>query len=143
MNHIIYITLGFSIILFLFSKKGTTPRFIAQSLLLLELAIFLAIFLIPLAFIINVIYSLIKKDNLDKHFYNLAYSIDQTANASGPNFWQLILVNKYAPYKFGNPDDTLSYALAMNMGYETIIGHILVLILETVDPGHMEKSLKI
>ena len=142
MTYFIEILIGFSLILFLFSKKGTNIRIVASSLLLLEVAIFLAIFLIPLAFIVSLVYALIKKEPIDRLFYKLAYSIFQTANAAGPYFWQLLLVNKYAPYKFGNPDDTLSYALAMNMGYESVIGNILVIILETIDPGHMEKSLK-
>lgn len=79
---------------------------------------------------------------LGDYLYRVAYSIDQLGNAIGGPFWQVLLVNKAAPYKFGDPDDTISYALARNVGYYTIFGLILEWALETIDPGHMAKALK-
>lgn len=74
--------------------------------------------------------------------YRVAYSIDQLGNAIGGPVWQSVLVTKAAPYHFGEPDDTISYALARNVGHETAAGKLLVWVLETIDPGHMNKALK-
>lgn len=74
--------------------------------------------------------------------YRVAYSIDQLGNAVGGPVWQAVLVKRSAQYHFGEPDDTISYALARNIGHETAAGKLLVWALETIDPGHMQKSLK-
>jgi hypothetical protein len=81
-------------------------------------------------------------DGSGNYLYKVAYSIDQLGNAVGGEFWQTLLVNRFAPYHFGEPDDTISYALARNEGYWSGAGKVLVWVLEFVDPGHMKKSLK-
>ena len=42
-----------------------------------------------------------------------------------------------------NVNDTISYALARNIDNLSGLGELIVSILEVIDPGHMEKSLKI
>jgi hypothetical protein len=55
-------------------------------------------------------------------------------------------MNKFAVtepvYRFGNIDDTISKALAKNLNNLTSLGKFIVNILEWIDPGHMERSLK-
>ena len=75
-----------------------------------------------------------------------AFSIDQTGNAIGGYFFRDWFVKDSAPLlsliAWGDPDKTISYALAKCDGHLTKSGKLLVWILEKLDPGHMENALK-
>jgi hypothetical protein len=55
-------------------------------------------------------------------------------------------MNKFAvkelKYPFGEINDTISYALAMNLGHLSLLGEFIANILEFIDPGHLENSIK-
>lgn len=74
--------------------------------------------------------------------YAINVAIDRIGNVLLGEF-----LNKYAviwvAYPFGNVNDTISYALARNIDNLSGLGELIVSILELIDPGHMEKSLKI
>lgn len=74
--------------------------------------------------------------------YAINVAIDRIGNVLLGEF-----LNKYAviwvAYPFGNVNDTISYALARNIDNLSGLGELIVSILEVIDPGHMEKSLKI
>ena len=80
-----------------------------------------------------------------RYLRKAAISIDQTGNATGGYFLRVILVKKNAPLLalqwWGDPDVTISFALAKCKGYETRAGKFLVWFLEYVDPGHMKKAI--
>lgn len=73
--------------------------------------------------------------------YTLNVGIDKIGNVLLGEF-----LNKFAiknkTYRFGNINDTISKALAKNLGNLTKLGQFIVNVLEKIDKGHMEKSLK-
>lgn len=113
-----------------------------NGLALFLIAIVLSYIILPFA----IIYTLLKYSGRGAYLRRCAFSVDQTGNAIGGRFLRDLLVQREAPLVlvqwWGNPDKTISYALAKCMPYATIAGHILIAILETVDPGHMEKAIK-
>lgn len=113
-----------------------------NGLSLFVLAVVLSYIILPFA----IAYTLLRYSGRGAYLRRCAFSIDQTGNAIGGRFFRDLLVQKEAPLLltqwWGNPDKTISFALAKCMPYATIAGHILIVILETLDPGHMEKAIK-
>ena len=112
-------------------------------MMLFLLAILLSYLLLPIA----LLYSLVVPPHGGRRRYlrKAAISIDQTGNAIGGYFFRVILVQKNAPLLalqwWGNPDVTISFALAKCKGYETRAGKFLVWFLELIDRGHMKKAI--
>jgi hypothetical protein len=112
-------------------------------MMLFILAVVLSYLILPLA----MVYTLIKPPFGGRRRYlrKAAISIDQTGNAIGGYALRALLVQKNAPVLalqwWGNPDVTISFALAKCKGYETGAGRFLVWFLEYVDPGHMKKAI--
>lgn len=73
--------------------------------------------------------------------YTINVGIDKIGNVLLAAF-----LNKFAikepKYRFGNINDTISEALAKNLDNLTPLGQFIVDVLEWIDPGHMEKSIK-
>jgi len=117
-----------------------------NSVVLFIVAVALAAALFPISFVITFITRL-NTAFLSDFFYSLALGIDKVGNVV-----LQVLLNKFAivsqkslkSYRFGNINDTISYALAKNwkVGNLTRLGWLLVNLLEWLDEGHMEKSLK-
>lgn len=80
-----------------------------------------------------------------KYWGDLVYTINVGLDKLG-NVLLGKFLNNFAviekKYPFGNLDDTISYALARNLGNLTSLGQFIVDVLEYIDPGHMENSLK-
>lgn len=80
----------------------------------------------------------------DKKSYNrqLALTLDVLGNVLGGPFWNLIFIkNKEAQIvKFGSRFDTMSFVFAMNRHNLTGLGKFIINLLETLDPGHLDKS---
>lgn len=73
--------------------------------------------------------------------YTLNVGIDKIGNVLLGAFMNKFAVKKLK-YPFGKINDTISYALAMNIGYLSGLGQFIVDTLETIDPGHMENSIR-
>lgn len=73
--------------------------------------------------------------------YTLNVGIDKIGNVLLGAFMNRFAVNELK-YPFGKIHDTISYALAMNIGYLSPLGRFIVNILEWIDPGHMEESIR-
>jgi hypothetical protein len=80
-----------------------------------------------------------------KYWADLMYTINVGIDKIG-NVLLAAFLNKFAIvepiYKFGNINDTISEALAKNLDNLTPFGKWIVDVLEWIDPGHMEKSIK-
>jgi len=90
-----------------------------------------------------IIYALFKAGNLSVYFRNVALSIDQLGNTMGAPLMNSLLIKKNCIYlKFGNPDQTISYVLSVNYFNKslTILGIIIVKILDFVDTDHIKKA---
>ena len=76
-----------------------------------------------------------------KYFYQVGYSIDQTANVILKYPANLILIKKDG-YLFGNSDETISSALGKNKIWGTLAwgGCVLCKFLELIDPDHCIKA---
>lgn len=80
-----------------------------------------------------------------KYWGDLMYTINVGIDKIG-NVLLAAFLNKFATikpqYKFGNINDTISEALAKNLDNLAPLGQFIVDVLEWIDPGHMEKSMK-
>lgn len=80
-----------------------------------------------------------------KYWGDLMYTINVGIDKIG-NVLLAAFLNKFAvkepQYKFGNINDTISEALAKNLDNLAPLGQFIVDVLEWIDPGHMEKSIK-
>jgi hypothetical protein len=80
-----------------------------------------------------------------KYWADLMYTINVGIDKIG-NVLLAAFLNKFAivepVYKFGDINDTISEALAKNLNNLTPLGKFIVDVLEWIDPGHMEKSIK-
>lgn len=94
----------------------------------------------------TLIYSIINftKSNFIKYWADLVYTINIGIDKIG-NVLLGTFLNKYAvvelQYKFGHINDTISYALAKNIGHLSLLGKFIANILEYLDPGHLKKSI--
>lgn len=79
-----------------------------------------------------------------KYWSNLIYTINVGIDKIG-NVLLGEFMNKFAvtelKYPFGKINDTISYALAMNLNHLSPLGKFIANILESIDPGHMQDSL--
>lgn len=106
-----------------------------MQLILFTISIICSIIFIPL----GVLTGFWRKD----YFLTSAISIDQTMNAIMSPLFNLILI-KYKGYKFGNPDQTISYVIGRNYldGTLTKFGSFWRWFLDTIDKEHTLKAVK-
>lgn len=84
---------------------------------------------------------------LSDWFTVLALSMDQFGNGSTGEFFKVLFIKKSKRstcYDFGNIDETVSFVLALNKRMNALnkFGRIIALILEGIDPGHLETSIE-
>jgi hypothetical protein len=81
--------------------------------------------------------------NKTKYLLNIAISYDQLSNTLGAPLLNKILIKKRG-YKFGNPDQTLSYVLGLNKKSEHLskLGKFFTNMLNKIEPNHVEKAIK-
>jgi len=72
--------------------------------------------------------------------YIINVGIDKIGNVLLGTFMNHFAVTKLQ-YPFGKIDDTISYALAMNIDFLSDLGQFIANILEFIDPGHLQNSL--
>ena len=77
------------------------------------------------------------------YFKSSAINLDRFGNSEFRTLFNLTLKKKEG-YKFGNMEETISSALGKNQRGDTlsIVGKLLVLILDTIDKNHCKKSIK-
>ena len=117
-----------------------------NSIVLFIVAVALAAALFPISFVITFITRL-NTAFLSDFFYSLALGIDKVGNVvlQVPlNAFAILSHKSLKSYRFGNINDTISYALAKNWRADNLtrLGLLLVNLLEWLDEGHMDKSLK-
>lgn len=110
----------------------------------------IAIILLSTVGVFGLFYTLIwsilnfTKNSFIKYWADLIYTlnvgIDKIGNVLLGAFLNQFAVTKLQ-YPFGQINDTISYALAKNIGYLSPLGQFIVNVLETIDPGHMQDSL--
>jgi len=87
----------------------------------------------------------IKKISFLKYWADLIYTINVGIDKIG-NVLLAAFLNRFAivepVYRFGSINDTISESLAKNLNNLTPFGQWIVDVLEWIDPGHMEKSIK-
>lgn len=122
---------------------------IISNILLFLVAILLLLTLGVLGLIYTLIYSLFNLEKVDfvKYWGDLLYSInvgiDKIGNVLLGAFLNKSMIMEKT-YIFGSINHTISHVLAYNYFKENVtpLGLLLVDILEKIDPGHMEESLK-
>jgi hypothetical protein len=118
-----------------------------KNILLFIVAILLLITLGSWGLIYTIISSIFEFKNISvlKYWSDLIFTINVGIDKLG-NVLLGRFLNRFAitepNYPFGNLDDTISFALAKNLGNLSPLGKLIVNILEYLDPGHMENSLK-
>lgn len=117
-----------------------------KNLILLDIALTLLLTIGVFGIFYTFVWSIINftKTSFLKYWANLIYTInvgiDKLGNVLLGEFMNRFAV-KELKYPFGKVNDTISYALAKNIGYLSPLGQFIVNILETVDPGHMQNSI--
>jgi hypothetical protein len=106
-----------------------------QGFILFIVAIVLGVILLPISFCVGLILA-----NANDYLFRLAYSIDQLGNVVCGPLFDIVLVKDSSVYKFGNPDDTISYVMALNKSESNLTrtGKVLDWILNFIDPGHTD-----
>lgn len=91
--------------------------------LILIIALYLALLVLNVPFLIWHIYKL-PKGKRNQYFYEwvfkTAFSIDQTGNATFYPIWNSLWVKGDHIYPFGNPDQTISHVLAWNREFNNL-----------------------
>lgn len=110
------------------------------NLLLLSLAIFLAWVILPIAFLIGIVFS-IEKHESGKYWLAIAIVVDIMGGIVGEYFFNLLFVKKDG-YLFGK-DETISSVIGKNKltGTLTKAGFDLYKFLDKLDPNHCEKAI--
>lgn len=113
--------------------------FISVSLLIASLI--LASILLPIGFVIAIIYSIFKGHGED-FLYRVAISIDQLGNTVCAQLFDWALI-KNAHNKFGNEDETISSVLGKNKrdGTLTGAGKCLCALLDAIQMNHVENAI--
>ena len=118
-------------------------------MILFVIALILGLIIIPIGMIYSFIVLVIRFKGrtliriINRLFFLLAYSIDQFGNVSCQYLFNDILI-KNDGYKFGDPDETISSVLGHNKKQKTLtrFGKIIVFLLNTIDPFHVEKAVE-
>ena len=118
-----------------------------KNIILLDIALTLLLTVGLFGLLYTFIWSIFNftKTSFIKYWSNLFYTINVGIDKIG-NVLLGTFMNKFAvkelQYPFGKLNDTISYALAMNLGYLSPLGEFITNILEFVDPGHLKNSIK-
>ncbi len=77
-----------------------------------------------------------------KFFRGIAISVDQFGNVFGQYLFNFVFLKKGSQDLFGDPDETISTVLYKNNldNKLSVLGKIILFLLNSVDPGHGEKS---
>lgn len=100
-------------------------------------------YIAPIAFLIGLFSHFFKRsigegfDSLALDLKNINISLDQLGNVTIFN-WLWFLFKTKEGYKFGDPDETISYVLKVNYDNNTLkfLGRPLYLLIDKLDPGH-------
>jgi hypothetical protein len=117
-----------------------------KNLILLDVAVTLLLTVGVFGIIYTLFWSIrnFTKTSFFKYWSDLVYTINIGIDKLG-NVMLGAFMNRFAvtelQYPFGRLEDTISYALAMNIGYLSPLGEFIVTILEAIDPGHMQDAI--
>lgn len=118
-----------------------------NNIIIFIVAMFLLFTVGTFGLIYTIVWSLFNSAKISffKYWADLMYTINVGIDKIG-NVLLAAFLNKFAIvepiYKFGDINDTISEALAKNLDNLTPFGKWIVDVLEWIDPGHMEKSIK-
>ncbi len=112
-----------------------------RGLILLVVALLLGLVLLPIGFIYQCIYTLLK--GLNKYLFKIAKSIDQLGNVVCTDLFNHTLIKKSSNL-FGNEDETISSVLGKNKlaGTLTGPGKALSWLLNKIEKDHVEKAIE-
>jgi hypothetical protein len=118
-----------------------------NNIIVFIVAMFLLFTVGTFGLIYTIVWSIFNSSKISffKYWADLMYTINVGIDKIG-NVLLAAFLNKFAIvepiYKFGDINDTISEALAKNLNNLTKLGKFIVDVLEWIDPGHMQKSLK-
>lgn len=110
--------------------------------ILLIVAFFLAVILLPIGFVYQLISNLLKSSN--EYLYRIAKSIDQLGNVVCVGFFNLILIRDDKISPFGDEDETISSVLGKNkmINNLTWMGSLITKLLNKIEREHVEKAIE-
>jgi hypothetical protein len=112
-----------------------------RGFILLIIALFLSVVLLPVGFAFQIIVTLFK--GINTYLFTIAKSIDQLGNVVCADLFNTTLIKK-GGYTFGNEDVTISHVLGMNKKINTltITGKLLANFLNLIEKDHVEKAIE-
>ena len=124
-------------------------KLLLNIILLIVAIILLVVLSIPSVILVLFVgITLIKKKKslvyYSTYIRQIAYSLDQLGNVLCKELFDLCLIQKQSINLFGNPDETISSVLGKNELNKTltIIGKILVWLLNKLDYEHTKKAIE-
>lgn len=106
---------------------------------------FIALFLVLVFCPIGMFFARITQDfkTRSKWYYDMAFALDIFGNVACQYLFNVTLT-KQIGHAFGNPKETVSYALGMNyyLNNLTFLGKALVWILDKIEKDHVQKAVK-
>ncbi len=118
-----------------------------NNIIIFIVAMFLLFTVGTFGLVYTIVWSLFNSAKISffKYWADLMYTINVGIDKIG-NVLLAAFLNRFAIrepiYRFGDINDTISEALAKNLDNLTPFGQWIVDVLESIDPGHMQKSLK-
>jgi hypothetical protein len=112
-----------------------------RGFILLIIALFLSVVLLPVGFTFQVIATLFR--SIDSYLFQIAKSIDQHGNVVCAELFNLTLIKRKG-YKFGDMDKTISYALGRNAETKTLtyLGKKVCNLLNVIEKDHVKKAVE-
>lgn len=107
------------------------------------LLLIIAILLFSVFSVIGFLYAIISNffNGLSHYFWLCALSLDQSGNTFCKKLFNDTLIQADG-HPFGNPNETVSYVLGVNLKQDTIsrAGKVLSYILHLIDKNHVQKA---
>ena len=108
-------------------------------------AFILVLLFAPIGFVSAVVISLIRWDKKAMKYYykGLAGSLDQTGNVIMSPLFNIIIIKRDSPFKFGDMDEKISSVLGRNKEINKLkyLGKRIDAWLNDIDPNHSIKSI--
>lgn len=120
-----------------------------MGIILLIVATVLSCIFMPIGFVYSSIVLIVRNTFKDwwnrwnDYLYIMALGLDQLGNAVMQDLFNDLLL-KPGAYRFGNPDQTLSYIFGKNkqLGKLNWLGLFIASVLDWLDPNHTDKAVK-
>lgn len=117
-----------------------------KNFILVIVAVVLFVLLCPVGLVVELvmIWRRENRKHLNDFFLRIAVSIDQLGNTICATLFNLALIKHSSPFRFGNPDETISSVIGKNKINHSLtsVGVWLDWVLDSLDDNHSLKNIE-